>query len=180
MQIRDLDDDVYAALVRRAAEAGVSVPELLCREATRLARPAPLAEAPGRPHPAGGLQVPTGAVLMSRVVHELVEDALGELADERCQRRVWLAADGPVVSSLTECVSRLFDDSGLASALEGASPVYGRLIDEALRDLGRMLDSLDDGRAPEAVLDDPQLGRARHAAAALLVQLREARSHGEA
>lgn len=37
VQIRDLDDDVYAALVRRAAEAGVSVPELLRSEAARLA-----------------------------------------------------------------------------------------------------------------------------------------------
>ena len=38
VQIRDIDDDVYAALVRRAAEAGVTVPDLLRREATRLAR----------------------------------------------------------------------------------------------------------------------------------------------
>lgn len=37
MQIRDLDDDVYMALARRAGEAGLSVPELLRREATRLA-----------------------------------------------------------------------------------------------------------------------------------------------
>ncbi|MGH9088400.1 MAG: FitA-like ribbon-helix-helix domain-containing protein [Acidimicrobiales bacterium] len=37
VQIRDLDDDVYAALARRAAEAGVSVPELLRAHATRLA-----------------------------------------------------------------------------------------------------------------------------------------------
>lgn len=37
VQIRDLDDDVYAGLARRAAEAGVSVPELLREEATRLA-----------------------------------------------------------------------------------------------------------------------------------------------
>jgi hypothetical protein len=37
VQIRDLDDDVYAALRRRAAEDGISVPELLRREATRLA-----------------------------------------------------------------------------------------------------------------------------------------------
>lgn len=37
VQIRDLDDDVYAALARRAAEAGVSVPELLRVEAARLA-----------------------------------------------------------------------------------------------------------------------------------------------
>ncbi len=37
MQIRDIDDDVYAALQRRAVEAGLTVPELLRREATRLA-----------------------------------------------------------------------------------------------------------------------------------------------
>ncbi len=37
VQIRDLDDDVYAALARRAAETGISVPELLRIEAARLA-----------------------------------------------------------------------------------------------------------------------------------------------
>lgn len=37
IQVRDLDDDVYEALRRRAAEAGLTVPELLRREATRLA-----------------------------------------------------------------------------------------------------------------------------------------------
>lgn len=38
VQIRDLDDDVYAGLALHAAEAGLSVPELLRREATRIAR----------------------------------------------------------------------------------------------------------------------------------------------
>ena len=37
IQVRDLDDDVYEALRRRASEAGLTVPELLRREATRLA-----------------------------------------------------------------------------------------------------------------------------------------------
>lgn len=37
IQIRDLDDDVYAGLARRAAEAGISVPELLRTEAARIA-----------------------------------------------------------------------------------------------------------------------------------------------
>lgn len=37
VQIRDLDDEVYARLARRAAEARVSVPELLRTEAARLA-----------------------------------------------------------------------------------------------------------------------------------------------
>ena len=35
VQIRDLDDEVYDGLVRRAAEAGISVPALLRLEATR-------------------------------------------------------------------------------------------------------------------------------------------------
>jgi hypothetical protein len=37
VQIRDIDDEVYAELAKRAAEAGLTVPDLLRREATRLA-----------------------------------------------------------------------------------------------------------------------------------------------
>jgi hypothetical protein len=37
IQIRDVDDDVYAVLVRRAAEGGFTVPEFLRREIVRLA-----------------------------------------------------------------------------------------------------------------------------------------------
>jgi hypothetical protein len=37
IQIRDIDDEVYMALARRAAEAGITVPDLLRREAARLA-----------------------------------------------------------------------------------------------------------------------------------------------
>lgn len=44
VQIRDLDDDVYAALARRASETGTSVPELLRREASRLASRPSVAE----------------------------------------------------------------------------------------------------------------------------------------
>lgn len=37
IQIRDLDDDVYDGLARRAGELGISVPDLLRREAARIA-----------------------------------------------------------------------------------------------------------------------------------------------
>lgn len=37
LQIRDVDDAVYDALVRRAAEVGLSVPEFLRRETQRIA-----------------------------------------------------------------------------------------------------------------------------------------------
>ncbi|MEX0790489.1 MAG: hypothetical protein WD178_06915 [Actinomycetota bacterium] len=44
IQIRDLDDDVYRQLQRRAAETGISVPELLRKEAARLVSRPSLAE----------------------------------------------------------------------------------------------------------------------------------------
>lgn len=44
VQIRELDDEVYAGLQRRAAESGVSVPELLRSEAVRLAARPSVAE----------------------------------------------------------------------------------------------------------------------------------------
>lgn len=37
VQIRDIDDEVYEALAKRAAEVGASVPEFLRREIERLA-----------------------------------------------------------------------------------------------------------------------------------------------
>jgi hypothetical protein len=37
IQIRDVADDVYAGLALHAAEAGVTIPELLRREAARIA-----------------------------------------------------------------------------------------------------------------------------------------------
>ncbi len=61
VQIRDLDDDVYAGLARRAAETGVSVPELLRVEAARIAtRPSVetwLARTRRRSSPLGRLEV---------------------------------------------------------------------------------------------------------------------------
>ncbi|MGH9181268.1 MAG: hypothetical protein ACRDY5_06095 [Acidimicrobiales bacterium] len=109
---------------------------------------------------------------MRRVIDELVEDALRELADESCQRELWMAASGPEVSSFTECQSRLLDDSGLGSALDATDVVYDQRIDERLRDLARVLAGIDDSRSPQAILDDPQLGRARTMASALLEDLR--------
>ncbi|MGI8728582.1 MAG: hypothetical protein ACR2LK_01040 [Solirubrobacteraceae bacterium] len=44
VQIRNLDDKVYASLVKRAAETGISVPKLLRIEATKLAACPSMAE----------------------------------------------------------------------------------------------------------------------------------------
>jgi hypothetical protein len=76
IQIRDVDDEVYAALARRAAEAGLSVPELLRREVTRLAaRPTVkewLARTRRRP-----------SHISSAEVHEALDELRGSWPDDR-------------------------------------------------------------------------------------------------
>jgi antitoxin FitA len=44
IQIRDVDDDLYDQLVKRAAEVGVTVPELLRQEIVRLVSRPSMAE----------------------------------------------------------------------------------------------------------------------------------------
>ncbi len=105
---------------------------------------------------------------MIGVVRELVEDGLRELADERYQRDLWLASSGPEVSSFTECVERLLDDSGLSDELDKGGVVYTAQIDERLRALRALLDQIDDSRAPAEILRDPRLHQARSQAYALL------------
>ena len=109
---------------------------------------------------------------MSRVVHEVVEEALRELADESMQRELWLSDGTADVSSLTESVSRLLDDSGLGDALDSTQVVYDPDIDARLRQLGDALVEIDGERSPEAILGDPKLQRVRELAAALLLEMR--------
>lgn len=111
---------------------------------------------------------------MSRVVDEIVEEALRELSDESVQRELWLAAGGSEVSSFTECISHLWDDSGLAEALDHPSAViYTPQIDDRLRHLRQLLGRVDEGRSPRDILADPQLEESRAAAQQLLTDLRE-------
>lgn len=76
IQIRDVDDEVYAGLARRAAEAGVSVPEMLRQEATRLAaRPTVkewLARTRRRP-----------SAISTAEVHEALDELRGPWPDDR-------------------------------------------------------------------------------------------------
>lgn len=109
---------------------------------------------------------------MIDVIDHLVEDALRELADERRQRELWLSAGPPEVSSFTECVSRLWYDSGLSAALERPLPVYRADIDAQFQELRALLRKIDGMRAPQDVLGDPRLHQARGRARQLLDDLR--------
>ncbi len=107
---------------------------------------------------------------MTRVVDELVEDALRELADEEVQMRLWKASAGPEVSSLVECTSRLWDDSGLAAAMD-REVVYSVSIDGHLRQLRSVLHRIDATAPVDVILASPDLADARRLAQALVQEL---------
>jgi hypothetical protein len=110
-----------------------------------------------------------------RVIHELVEDGLRELADEADQTRLWMASSGPEVSSFQECVCRLFDDSGLGDELDRGHEAYTQEIDQRLGDLRGLLHRVDDMRPPQAILEDPVMAEARSLAVSILGKLNDLR-----
>ena len=110
-----------------------------------------------------------------QVIIELVEDALTELSDADEQRRLWLASQGPEVSSFEESVERLWDDSGLSIELNRRS-VFGPALDMRFRALDRTLQRVNAHQPVEQLLNDPQLGLARKQASDLLRDLRRLRT----
>jgi hypothetical protein len=108
---------------------------------------------------------------VSRVIDELVEGALRELADEDAQAALWSASEGPEVSSLAEAKSRLWDDSGLGDAME-RDIVFTEGIDAQLRRLREFLHRVDENAPVETLLASPQVAIVRTLARELLVALR--------
>jgi hypothetical protein len=108
---------------------------------------------------------------VTRVLDEIVEEALRELADEQAQARLWRSSGGKEVSSLAEAKSRLWDDSGLADALERGE-VYNSPIDTQLRRLRVVLHRLDENATVDALLASTDLATARELANHLVEALR--------
>ena len=99
---------------------------------------------------------------------EIVVGSLKELADKGYQERLWLASSGDEISSLTEAVCQLFDDSGLGDALDRNNRVYGDPVDHMLRQLDGILRQLPRNTHPSIVIDDPKMEMVRNLASRVL------------
>lgn len=111
---------------------------------------------------------------MTAVLTDTVQSALHELADLDYQSRVWTGrAGGGEMSSFVECVSRLYDDSGLELALDARQDVFGLPIDNYLRTLGDLVLKIDSSQSPDVTIVDPRMQRVRDLAAAILRGLRD-------
>ena len=116
--------------------------------------------------------------------HELPKDRiigfLRELAAKDYQQRVWLASTGPEVSSLTEAICGLFDDTGLGDFLEKKGSVaFTEEIDERLRMLYRLaVDASHLFRSTSmsipARIEHPKMDEVRRVAASILVDMKQA------
>lgn len=91
-------------------------------------------------------------------VHERdVIVSLAELASPLFHERVWTRPSTEWESSYIECLSRLFDDSGLQDALRRGA-VFGEEVDGLLRTLDELTDGIDFRRSEEQIISDPDFG----------------------
>lgn len=84
---------------------------------------------------------------------QMVLDTLYELSDASFQERAWLHCSDDEVSSPTETVNQLFDDSGLSELLERGI-VFSENADSALKQLSQLIDTIDFEQPIEVLLVD--------------------------
>jgi hypothetical protein len=91
---------------------------------------------------------------------------LRELSDVEFQRRVWLSTGAPEVSSFSETVCQLFDDTGLEDLLD-RGPVFSPELDEGLRELSAELSRIDSSAPPEEIIESSAMQSIRRKAQVL-------------
>jgi hypothetical protein len=103
------------------------------------------------------------AILKLEPWQQLVLDTLRELSDASFQTRVWVRCENEI-SSPTEAVNQLFDDSGLGDLLEGEL-VFSEKADLLLKELSRHVDTINFEQPIEELLSDDRWPKLRQLAA---------------
>lgn len=102
------------------------------------------------------------------VLWNVVIDCLVELCDEASQKALWLYGKDEI-SSFTEAICGLFDDSGLMRALdrdEICEPLKGMFLR-----LDRLIDQVPENENPKIIISHPAMQDVRLAAKNLLDHL---------
>ncbi len=113
------------------------------------------------------------------IYKENIIDALEALADREFQSVAWFPNDQGLIYSYNESVEDAFYDSTVYDALKAGEIVFGKVADDALRDLEKETQKLDDFDYPtEILIDLPQMQIIRKKAAYALM-LVKASDHSE-
>jgi len=111
---------------------------------------------------------------MNKVYIENVVAVLRELEDREYQVNVWLNMDNPnnLVGSFVEAVNVLFDDCIIGGLLEDGEIIVSRHVTSVLQELSAIIDSIDEYRPEEEIIDDPKMQAVRDKAALALDLIR--------
>jgi hypothetical protein len=108
---------------------------------------------------------------------QLVLDTLRELSDASFQEQVWLRREGGEISSPTEVVNQLFDDSGLIDLLGGSDIVFSERADSKLKQLSAYVGTIDFEQSVEDLLSDDRWQQVRHLASQARSEVNDALDH---
>ena len=94
-------------------------------------------------------------------------ESLRYLSDEKFQCRAWLASEGPEVSSFTEDVCQMFDDTGLSRDLDRdrCPPLLDPFSFSLLHKLRWAVSAIDHGTPEEEIISSFKMDRVREIAA---------------
>lgn len=106
-------------------------------------------------------------------IYRLIESCLEELSDIEFQKRVWVRGEGPEVSSYSEAVCQLFDDTAIGDFLDDTENgvVLSEELDSLLRELSNILDLIDYRIGASNIIKHPHWPKVRQLAADALKAL---------
>ncbi len=115
-------------------------------------------------------------MIITKIIYEQIESCLKELSDIAFQERVWVRGEGPEVSSYTEVVCQLFDDTGIGDELcleQHDGYVISKDIDPMLHELSDLLDSINSNLDTQEILKSPNWEEIRSCASHALKLLKK-------
>ncbi len=112
----------------------------------------------------------------TEVFKDRMIDLLEELADRSYQIRSWVkgkVVNGDRSISYTEAVIELFDDALVIDALNNNATLYDRNVTQALRELSKLTNLLDENNRPALeIINDPLMQQVREKAAEILALIK--------
>jgi hypothetical protein len=104
------------------------------------------------------------------IEHTSLLDGLRELASLDLQIRLWLDGEDDQMSSFTEAICKVFDDSGLTRIVE-ANELKKYFPDEIcsrINNLDRLINCVPEFAEPHEIVEHPEMNQIRLVAAELL------------
>jgi DNA-directed RNA polymerase subunit K/omega len=105
-----------------------------------------------------------------KIYKKILVQALKEISDKDYQKRIWLnTGDSPIMTiSFSEAANNIFDDALVTDALENNQIIFDKNVTQALRELDKAVDAVDEYRDEEEIIDDPLMEIVRQKAAKAL------------